>query len=141
MPGELWVSGPIIEISLHGSDPAIAPQAVEGVIDTGASVICLDQRIALRLGLTAINRKNLEVADGSQVEATIYMAEMHIPGLEFRDWVEVFAVKMRRPSTRVLLGRSFLKRYIVTYNGAQELFHYYAPPSPHNYETLENLDG
>lgn len=140
MGAELWVSGPIIEISLHGADPKILEETLDGIIDTGASVICLDKRIAIRLGLTAVNRKLMEVADGSQVEATVYMAEMAIAGLGFKDWVEVYALPMTRPSQRVLLGRSFLKNYLVTYNGPEGLFHYYkATPASQGY--YEDLDG
>jgi predicted aspartyl protease len=111
-----------------------------GIVDTGASVICLDKRVALRLGLTAVNRKPMEVADGTQIMATIYMAEMQIEGLGFRDWVEVFALPMTRPSSRVLLGRSFLKNYLVTYNGPEGLFHYFDPRSPYQGH-IEELDG
>ncbi len=140
MGAELWVSGPIIDITLHGADPAIPAETLEGIVDTGASVICLDKRVAIRLGLTAVNRKPMEVADGTLVEATIYMAEMKIPGLGFSDWVEVFALPMTRPSQRVLLGRSFLKNYIVTYNGPEGLFHYHrATAASQGY--YEDLDG
>jgi predicted aspartyl protease len=122
---EVWVSGPVIDITLHGNDPNLPALSLQGIVDTGASVICLDRRVAVRLGLTAINKKPMEVADGTLLEASVYMAEMVIPGLGFRDWVEVYALPMARPSMRVLLGRSFLKSYHVTYNGPEELFHYH----------------
>jgi hypothetical protein len=47
---------------------------------------------------------------------------------------------MTRPSSRVLLGRSFLKRYLVTYNGPEGLFHYYDPIST-SLGYVEDLDG
>ena len=140
MSAELWVSGPVIEITLHGSSSELPTEELEGIIDTGASVICLDKRVAVRLGLTAINRKQMEVADGTLVESTVYMAEMAIPGLGFRDWVEVHALPMTRPSQRVLIGRSFFRNYLVTYNGPEERFHYYRPSS-HAYPSYEELDG
>lgn len=127
MGAQVWVSGPLVGITLHGSDPTTPTETLDGIIDTGASVICLDKRVATRLGLTAVNRKPMEVADGTVVEAVVYMAEMTITGLGFRDWVEVFALPMDRPSQRVLLGRSFLRNYHVTYNGPDELFHFHKP--------------
>jgi predicted aspartyl protease len=137
---ELWVSGPVIDITLHGADPSAPTETLEGIVDTGASVICLDRRVAIRLGLKAVNRKMMEVADGSQVEATIYMAEMAIEGLGFKKWVEVFALPMTSPSRRVLLGRSFLKNYHVTYSGPDELFHYF--DATHSVmRSFEDLDG
>ena len=140
MGGELWVSGPIIDITLHGSSVDLPTEELQGIVDTGASVICLDKRVALRLGLTAINRKKMEVADGTVVEATVYMAEMAIAGLGFKDWVEVHALPMTKPSQRVLLGRSFLKNYLVTYNGPDELFHYFKPVGATN-QHYDEFDG
>jgi predicted aspartyl protease len=137
---ELWVSGPLIDITLHGASASTPVERLEGIIDTGASVICLDKRVALRLGLTAVNRKMMEVADGSSLDATIFMAEMAIAGLGFRDWVEVYALPMTRPSNRVLLGRSFLKKYHVTYNGPDETFHYFDATNS-AMRTFEDLDG
>lgn len=81
----------------------------------------------------------MQVADGNLVDTTAYMAGMIIPGLRFEEIVEVFAVEMPRPSSRVLLGRSFLKHYIVTYNGPEELFHYFhAAGGTFDYTTLED---
>ena len=140
MSAEIWVSGPIIDITLHGSNPEFPTDELQGIIDTGASVICLDKRVAVRLGLTAVNRKRMEVADGTIVEATVYMAEMAIAGLGFRDWVEVHALPMTRPSQRVLLGRSFLRNYLVTYNGPEELFHYFKP-QPTSFSSYDDFEG
>lgn len=140
MSAELWVSGPVIDITLHGSSPDLPTEELQGIVDTGASVICLDKRIALKLGLTAVNRKKMEVADGSVVEATVYMAEMAIAGLGFKDWVEVHALPMSKPSQRVLLGRSFLRNYLVTYNGPEELFHYFKPHAT-TYAAYDEFDG
>jgi predicted aspartyl protease len=137
---EIWVTGPLIEITLHGSSASAPTESLEGIIDTGASVICLDSRVANRLGLVAINRQAMQVADGSEIIASIYMAEMSIAGLGFKEWVEVYALPMARPSARVLLGRSFLKNYLVTYNGREDLFHFYpADDGPSN--RYEEFDG
>jgi hypothetical protein len=70
----------------------------------------------------------MEVADGKIVPSTVFMAEMYIPELKFHQIVEIYAIEMKEPSSRVLLGRSFLKDYIVTYNGREERFHYFHNP-------------
>lgn len=85
--------------------------------------------MAVELALTAINIKTMVVADGSDVQATVYMAEMSVPELDFCDWVEVHGLPMKRATSRVLIGRSFLSRYHVTYNGPEDRFHYARPPS------------
>lgn len=124
----MWVTGPLVEIVLQGHGAA-SRETLEGIVDTGASVICLDRRVAVRLDLTPINIKTMVVADGSEVQATVYMAQMTIPELEFRDWVEVHGLPMKRATSRVLIGRSFLSGYHVTYNGPEDRFYYARPPS------------
>ncbi len=53
---------------------------------------------------------------------------MSIPALGFDDYVQVNAVNMELPSRRVLLGRSFLKDYIVNYDGPKERFEFHETP-------------
>ena len=124
MGPQIWTSGPEIDISLSGAGPSSEVIPAIGIVDTGASCVCVDQRILLRLGLTAIDRKEMQVADGTRVMATAYMARLRVPGLGFDEWFKVFGVKMPVASPRVLLGRSFLRRYHVTYSGPDEIFHW-----------------
>lgn len=120
-----WVTGPDVSLSLHSDDPEVGPEVLNGIIDTGASIICIDNRIAKRLGLIASNRKPVQMADGRVVMSAIYAARMTIPVLEFDDIVQVCGVEMDFPSSRVLIGRSFLKDYIVNYDGPKELFEFH----------------
>ena len=117
------MSGPTIEIGLAA--PAGNPERLSALIDTGASTICLDRRVALRLGLQSVDQTLMEVADGTRVSATVYAARLIIPELGFDDWERVAAINMQFPSDRVLLGRSFLRHFITTYHGRDGLFHYH----------------
>ena len=125
MPGKTWVSGPVLDLTLHGVGPGAPSFGAIGIVDTGASVICLDKRIAVQLGLSAVNKKMMQMADGTEVLATGYMAKLTVPDLGFHDLVQVFGVSMQYPSNRVLLGRSFLRGYIVNYNGPTERFEFH----------------
>lgn len=100
---------------------------LSGVIDTGASVICVDARVVKRLGLVASNRRPVQMADGRLEVATIYTARMIVPALSFDDLVQVFAIEMKSdsPISRVLIGRSFLSKYIVNYDGPRERFEFH----------------
>jgi predicted aspartyl protease len=98
---------------------------LDGVIDTGASVICVDSRVVRRLGLVASNRKPVQMADGRTATSSIYAVRMIIPALGFDDLVQVYAIEMDVPSQRVLLGRSFLRNYIVNYDGPRERFEFH----------------
>ena len=121
-----WVTGPNVELTLFGEVGA-ASETLDGIIDTGASVICVDARIVKRLGLVAVNRRPVQMADGRIETSTIYTARMAIPALGFDDLVQVFAIAMQteRPISRVLIGRSFLKDYIVSYDGPRERFEFH----------------
>lgn len=79
----------------------------------------------------------MQMADGTWCSANGFMARLVIPGLHFDEWFKVFGVKMKNPSSRVLLGRTFLSRYHVTYNGPQELFHWFHAGPP----MFEEHDG
>ena len=122
-----WVTGPQIDMTVRGAD-GTSTQALIGIIDTGASVICTDRRIPVRLGLTAINLKTMIVADGSEVEATVFAGELTIPALDFQDWVELHGMAMKSETNRVLLGRSFMAPYHVTYAGPEERFYFSRSP-------------
>jgi hypothetical protein len=85
----------------------------------------MGRHLALQLGLTPTRTNiNMQVADGSSVPATAYMGILDIPDLAFRGIVEIHTVKMKYPSSRVLLGRSFLENFIVTFNGPDGMFHF-----------------
>lgn len=118
-----WVTGP--EIELIVAAPAGPSVEAVGIVDTGASVMCMDRRIALHLGLAAVNRKQMQLADGAMVPATGFVARLVIPALGVDDEFEVFGVPMQAPTNRVLIGRSFLRRYIVNYNGPAERFEFH----------------
>jgi hypothetical protein len=127
LPGKTWTTGPNVELTLYGDDIETAPEQLQGIIDTGASVICVDSRIVKRLGLVASGKKPVQMADGRLETSTIYTARMAIPALGFDDLVQVYALKMQSaaPISRVLIGRSFLRDYIVNYDGPRERFEFH----------------
>lgn len=107
------------------SGPNGETERLSALIDTGASTICVDRRVALRLGLQAVDITSMEVADGARIPATIYAARLTIPELQFDDFERLAAIEMEIPSDRVLLGRSFLRHFITSYNGGDGRFHYH----------------
>jgi predicted aspartyl protease len=123
-----WVTGPDVALTLYSDDPNSERVPLTGIIDTGASCICVDSRVPRRLGLVSSDRKPVQMADGRLQTSTIYTARMAIPELGFDGYVQVNAVDMEYPSDRVLLGRSFLKDYIVNYDGPKERFEFHETP-------------
>jgi predicted aspartyl protease len=127
VPGRTWVTGPDVALTLYAGDADTPAENLSGIIDTGASVICVDGRVVKRLGLVASNKKPVQMADGRIETATIYSARMVIAALGFDDIVQVYALEMKSttPISRVLIGRSFLSNYIVNYDGPRERFEFH----------------
>jgi hypothetical protein len=65
------------------------------------------------------------MADGRIVVSSIYGVRMVIKALGFDDMVQICGVDMTTPSNRVLIGRSFLRNYILNYNGRTEQFEFH----------------
>ena len=101
-----------------------AMAAVNGLVDTGASDVCLDVRLADELGPPTIDQAELGVV-GSRVPASVRVGRLEVREVGFDEPVRLFAVRMRRPTHDVILGRAFLQRYVVTFDGPRGtmLFH------------------
>jgi predicted aspartyl protease len=137
---ELSINGPLLDISIEGVGSAFAGLNARGLIDTGASVVVRDQRIADKLGLRLVNEDTVGLVGGVRANAKIYMGYIKVPILGFQEIMPLYAVPMKYESHNVLLGRSFLRHFIVTFNGPSGMFHF-ATPHGDTQETPENLDG
>lgn len=62
---------------------------------------------------------------GGAVEATVYAGELDVPELNFRRTLQMYSPKSISPLSPVLLGRSFLEFFVLTYEGPAGLFHFY----------------
>lgn len=132
---ELAALGPLIDIVIR--PPALPfrqpqPHArqfirARGLIDTGATDVCIDISMAAELGLTPTGREQVGVAGGASMMAEVFAGCLEVPELGFSEVVPLYALKTRRPTHDVLLGRSFLRNFIVTFDGPQGVFHFYKP--------------
>ena len=93
------------------------------LIDTGASKVCIDYRIAQELDLRQIDQTTLLVV-GGKIEAPIYLGLLEIPGLEYREMIELVAPKIGQLRCEVLLGRSLLSAFIMTFDGPGGQVHF-----------------
>ena len=100
----------------EGSTPSGLMAACNGLVDTGASDICIDVRLADALGLPVIDQAEVGVV-GGRVPASIRVGRLEVPDVGFSHAVRLFALRMRRATHDVILGRAFLQRYIVTFDG------------------------
>lgn len=98
-----------------------------GLIDTGASVVCIDQRIAERLGLEQVDEDFIQPVGGAPILVKIYMGMLRVPVLGFSEIVRLYGARIKGGHHDVLLGRSFLKNFIVTFDGPAGMFHFFPP--------------
>lgn len=117
---EVAIFGHLLTVHIQGysSEEILPPATVEtrGLIDTGASDVCIDYRIALQLGLKAIDQSFVGIV-GSSTLATIYLGRLLIPEIQFDRIMPLYALKVRQPTHDVLVGRSVLQNYLVTFDG------------------------
>jgi hypothetical protein len=91
---------------------------VSALVDTGASISCIDDELAKNLNLPQIDELPFAGCLGTQV-AKIYLAQIYIPSLDFTIYGRFAGVHLKAGGQlhRTLLGRSFLHRFEMYYNG------------------------
>lgn len=89
---------------------AINNRPVRFMVDTGASVVALDQAQADRIGLAYRNgrRVTMQTANGSTPARLVTLTAVTLGGITVAN---VQAVVMPAPMPHVLLGNSFLQRF------------------------------
>ena len=93
------------------------------MIDTGASDICIDYRIAHALNLRQIDSQTIGTV-GGPIHSAVYLAIIEIPALKYREPMRVYAPKLERPTYNSLLGRTFLSEFLMTYDGEDGICHF-----------------
>ncbi|MCB5201629.1 TIGR02281 family clan AA aspartic protease [Neorhizobium sp. T786] len=84
---------------------------VEGLVDTGASLVALNESTARRLGFSANRldfRHSVSTANGKTEAAHVVLDRMEIGGVQVRD-VDAFVLR-DRALDGTLVGMSFLKK-------------------------------
>lgn len=128
----LKTEGPTLDVIVHQvaglviEDEAPSFHPTRALIDTGASGVCIDYRIAHALRLREVDQCTIVVV-GSSIPAAIFMGELEVPALGYRRTIPMIASKVGRINYNVLLGRSFLSDYIVTFDGPAGYFHFATP--------------
>lgn len=127
---EIASSGLILDVTVQNDRKGFAGFAAKGLIDTGASVVCISQRIADRLALRHIDNDDIGVVGGGRIDAKVYSAVLVIDLLGFGAAMPVYAIPMSRGAHDMLLGMSFLRNFLLTLDGPMERFHFYRPHTP-----------
>lgn len=124
---ELATVGAIIDVVVQGRAASAEPVVTRGLIDTGASVVFLDRRLAIQAGLKAVDIQPMQVPGGVTIEATVFAGFLDIPVLSFRTETRFYAAAHSQASHGLLLGRSVLSNFVMTFDGPAGEFHFYRP--------------
>ena len=126
-PSDLLVElGPTLKVDIGlrrsvGSDgkPDLPEKGVRALIDTGAGGDCIDDALAKSLGLV-VHEEGFISGVGGRHWASTYMARIYVPSLNRLLFQSFTGVKLEEGGQwhRVILGRTFLRRHRMTYNGA-----------------------
>jgi hypothetical protein len=104
--------------SAAGSLPDLEQKGVRALIDTGAGGDCIDDDLASALGLPITDEGEISGVGGRH-RAFIYTARLYVPALDKLLFQPFTGVKLRQGDQwhQVILGRSFLRPYKLTYEG------------------------
>lgn len=95
-----------------------APLSGNALIDTGASVTCIDNKLAQKLELPVIDIVEMTSASHSAIEQNVYPVEIEITGSPIRlEVLRAMGANLEAQGLIALIGRDFLQHCTVHYNG------------------------
>lgn len=126
-PADLLVElGPTVRVDIGlksrseaGRRPDLAEKRIRALIDTGAGGDCIDDELARRLALPITDEGEISGVGGRH-SAFIYTARVYVPSLDRLLFQPFTGVKLEEGGQwhRVILGRTFLRRCRLVYDGA-----------------------
>jgi hypothetical protein len=122
----LVMQGPELIVDI-GFDPNYTGQAkpnglgapgVPALVDTGAYVSFIDDDLAKKLNLPAVDQQTVSGSAGKHT-VTMYLAHIYVPSLDITHTGQFGGVHLIAGGQRhsALIGRSFLMHFKMTYNG------------------------
>ena len=124
---ELFSFGPTLEVQI-GYDstyrldaeraPKIPAVRLPALVDTGSVLSCIDSVLATRLNLPNVGHQTI-AGVGGVYRADMHLAQICIPDLEWVIHGQFAGVHLAAGGQphRALLGRHFLRRFLLVYNG------------------------
>ena len=91
---------------------------MHALVDTGASESCIDSLLAYQLNLPIIDRAPIAGSLGKK-EVNMHLAQIHIPSLGrtiYGSFAGVHLLAGGQPH-QALIGRTFLKYFVMVYEG------------------------
>lgn len=128
-PFALLQQGPVVQV-VFGVAQALATQLTQhghtlpnptagfALVDTGASVTCIDDALAQSMALPVVDVVQMISASHASTPANVYPVQMQIVGTPIR--VEIpraMGANLQQQNLVALIGRDFLQHCALFYNG------------------------
>lgn len=97
--------------------PVPAPISGEALIDTGASTTCIDDAKAQELHLPVVDVVNMTSASHASTQQNVYPVLIEVPGGIRINVPRAIAANLAPQGLVALIGRDFLQRCTLFYNG------------------------
>jgi hypothetical protein len=109
---------PAYDVAKPEVTPVPGIQGAQALIDTGAGECCIDSALAASLHLPVVDRRGLSGATGA-AEVNMHLAQIYAPTVRFTMYGLFAGVHLAAGGQphAVLLGRTFLKSFVLTYEG------------------------
>lgn len=126
--------GPVVQVSvtvgqaiaeqlLQRGEAVPEPVAGLALIDTGASVTCIDEPTALAMGLVAIDVASMASASEASSERGVYPIAVEITAVPLRiDAPRSVGAALASQGLLLLIGRDVLRNCLLVYNGSTGQF-------------------
>jgi hypothetical protein len=110
---------PVADIA-QGQIPQSSRSGVPALLDTGAVLSCIDDRLAIDLSLPQIDRAPISGAGGTHT-VYVYLAHLFAPVFGYTQYGRFYGVHLAdgKQPHQVLIGRSFLRDYVMIYDGVR----------------------
>lgn len=113
-------------------DPNQSPQIIDfnAIWDTGASNSVIDQKVALKLGLSSIDRKQVLTADGHR-QSNVYLVSIYLPNNVVFPELRVTDGDILADSGSILIGMDIIGGgdFAITHSGNKTCMSFQMPSS------------
>jgi predicted aspartyl protease len=125
----LQVRGPVVQVSVTVEQtvaknliakgvPIPMPIAGLGLIDTGASVTCIDEEAAQKLKLPVVDVQNMTSASHASTPCNVYPIQIQLAGARIIFQASrAIGAELKSQGLLLLIGRDALQNCTVFYNG------------------------
>ncbi|MYA95551.1 MAG: hypothetical protein F4X91_03975 [Nitrospinae bacterium] len=110
---------PNFDPNKKGSVPTTSIQQIHAVVDTGATISCIDKQLAEQLQLPIVDADVDFGGIAGRYKANMHAAQIYIPALDFTQYGSFAGVELISGGQAhfVLIGRTFLAGFQMNYNG------------------------